>query len=411
MGDAEMTDRDWRWLRRAAWVWIGLTLVTVGLHWAAWGNVPGAAPGWVEGTIKHGANITQVMTLPGWMVAKGLKLWLHNTPAAAVGAGVGWALWMGVAWYARRICRVRVGRAKSERVDVSRRMFLGRAVGTCGVVGLGGAAVVGAVVNPLGLRVAKYRIAVRGLPPELEGLRIVQLTDFHLGARVPESVVVEAVRVAIGLGADVYALTGDYVERGDAQSDRIGEVLAPLVGAAKIGVVGVLGNHDYYGDWKKVDASLRRAGVTMIDNGNVFVDAGTRRLLKEMPTGARGICIAGVQDLVEAVADMDGALAGVDAEMARIVLSHNPDVAERCVRAEHRVDLLVCGHTHGGQVRLPLLGSLFVPSAYGEKYRHGLVDGPRCRVLVSAGIGLTVMPVRIGVAPEIVEITLGGAKE
>ena len=78
MGDAVMTGRDRRWLRVAAEVWIGLTLVTVGLHWAAWRNVPGAAPGWVEGAIKHGANITQVMTLPGWMVAKGLKLWLHE---------------------------------------------------------------------------------------------------------------------------------------------------------------------------------------------------------------------------------------------------------------------------------------------------------------------------------------------
>ncbi len=405
-----MTERDWRWLRGAAWVWLGLVLVTVGLHWAAWGSVPGGVggTGWMEQGIKHAANVSQVMTLPGWMVAKGLKLWLHRTPAAVVGAGVGWGLWVMAAWYGRRCVRGRVasgeGKGAGLPADASRRAFLGRAVGTCGVVGLGGASVVGAVVNPLSLKVARYRIAVKDLPQELVGLRIVQLTDLHFGARVPESVVNEAVRVAIELGADVYALTGDYTERGDAHSDRVGELLRPLVGAAKIGVVGVLGNHDYYGNWRLIDASLRRVGVVMVDNGRVFVDAATRRLVREGPE--RGLCIAGVQDWSEAESDMDAALAGVDAGMARIVLSHNPDVAETCVRADHRVDLLVCGHTHGGQVVLPLVGALFVPSSYGEKYRHGLVDGPRCRVLVSAGVGLTVMPVRVGVAPEVVEITL-----
>jgi uncharacterized protein len=168
----------------------------------------------------------------------------------------------------------------------------------------------------------------------------------------------------------------------------------------------VLGNHDYYGDWRLVDAAIRRAGVTVIDNSRVFVDAA-RTLRAVAPES--GLCLAGVQDFSEATPDVDAALVGVPGDMPRVMLSHNPDVAEVCIRPDHRVDLLVCGHTHGGQVILPLVGAMFVPSMFGDKYRHGLVQGPRCPVVISAGVGVTVMPVRFGVPPELVEITLAQA--
>jgi predicted MPP superfamily phosphohydrolase len=414
MGRAHQAGHRWSrpWLVIAI-AWVVLVGLTVGLHRLAWRATPGEFGETTEALIKHVANATQIATLPGWLVARGMRLWMDRPAAALVGASIGWGLWALGAILLMRLQRT--GSARSSiaahiRVNESRRAFVGSAAVACGVAGvggIGGIAVMGAVINPLDLRVTRYRVAIRGLPREMDGFKIVQLTDLHLGARVPESMIRRAVDVACGLGADLFVLTGDYVERVDAHADRIGGLLVPLVRGARLGALGVLGNHDYYGDWRRVDASLRAVGVGMIDNRAVWIDAQTRGLVTDQASvGRRGLCIAGVQDLSEANPNLEGALAGMDAEMPRVVLSHNPDVAERTVKDGQRVDLLVCGHTHGGQVRLPLVGSVFVPSAYGDKYRYGLVDGPRCRVLISSGVGLSVMPIRIGVAPEVVEIVL-----
>src|SRR5262249_36107043 len=85
------------------------------------------------------------------------------------------------------------------------------------------------------------------------------------------------------------------------------------------------------------------------------------------------------------------------------LLSHNPDVAEEpgLVRGGRRVDLMLSGHTHGGQIRLPFLGTPVVPSRYGQKYAQGLIAGPVCPVFVSRGIGVALLPLRLGVTPEI----------
>jgi predicted MPP superfamily phosphohydrolase len=91
--------------------------------------------------------------------------------------------------------------------------------------------------------------------------------------------------------------------------------------------------------------------------------------------------------------------------MPRLLLAHEPDTAE-LPQLNHRVDLMLAGHTHGGQVKLPLLGTPVVPSAFGSKYAGGLVQGPAYPVLVSRGIGTSIVPVRWGVPPEVVVITL-----
>jgi len=93
-----------------------------------------------------------------------------------------------------------------------------------------------------------------------------------------------------------------------------------------------------------------------------------------------------------------------------VLLSHNPDTAELPVARDrrHRVDLMLSGHTHGGQIHIPGLGSPFVPSSYGQKYAHGMVLGPSFRVFVSAGLGTNTIPLRFCCPPEIALITLVG---
>jgi predicted MPP superfamily phosphohydrolase len=146
--------------------------------------------------------------------------------------------------------------------------------------------------------------------------------------------------------------------------------------------------------------------VPLIDNARLFVTP-QRRLVQ----GAReGLCLAGVGDLWEDKCLYDKALGGVPGGMPRILLSHNPDVAEESqfLQSGYRVDLMLSGHTHGGQISLPVIGAPVTNSAFGQKYAKGLVAGPVCPVFITRGLGMTVMPVRVGVRPEIsvIELTI-----
>jgi predicted MPP superfamily phosphohydrolase len=147
---------------------------------------------------------------------------------------------------------------------------------------------------------------------------------------------------------------------------------------------------------------MARAGIPLIDNDRLFL--GPSGLSGE-PPAADAICIGGVGDLWEAEIDAGRAFAGVPPSMPRLLLSHNPDAAE-VLPPDLRVDLMLSGHTHGGQVAFPVIGAPLAPTAYGKKYLGGLCRGPTCPVVVSRGVGITVLPVRLSVPPELVLITL-----
>ena len=123
------------------------------------------------------------------------------------------------------------------------------------------------------------------------------------------------------------------------------------------------------------------------------------------------MCIAGVGDLWEGAPDYHAALSGAPRAMPRLLLSHNPDAAEdsKFVTGNYRVDLMISGHTHGGQVWVPGIGTPIVPSKFGQKYASGLVKGPACDVFISKGVGVSGLPVRFGVPPEIVVFDLAAA--
>ena len=337
----------------------------------------------------------------------------------AISVGLGWAfvlggLWMGLAVRAR-LCDV-VRRASARRREAegaqasaapampSRRAFL-----LDGPLMFGGAAggIVGAhsvVVEPFDLRVERYRIPVRDLPLGLHGMRLVQISDTHLGPHVPPAFVERVVRESIALGPDVFLLTGDYVHRGTECNRRAAELFEPLVATGRP-VIGVLGNHDWFGDGRDMSRRLSGVGVRMVDNARVFIDSETRRISEGVPR--EGVCVAGLGDFSKDVMDLESALGGVPADMARIVLQHQPDAVETREFVEGpRMDVVFAGHTHGGQIRLPLIGAPVTLSRYGQKYATGLAQGPRCPVVVSRGIGMSFLPVRIGVRPEIVEVTL-----
>ena len=199
------------------------------------------------------------------------------------------------------------------------------------------------------------------------------------------------VRTTMALAPDLILLGGDYSHREGRFIAPCFELLAAL--SAPLGVYGVLGNHDYMHGVAETRAAMKRAGVVELTNRAVPVTLNGETLH-----------LAGVDDLWRGQPDVAAALRGVTMSDACVMLSHNPDVAE--TMRDRRVGLMLSGHTHGGQVAVPGYGAPLVPSRYGRKYAHGLVEAPATRVYVSAGTGMSVLPVRVGCRPEITRITL-----
>jgi predicted MPP superfamily phosphohydrolase len=161
-------------------------------------------------------------------------------------------------------------------------------------------------------------------------------------------------------------------------------------------VFAVLGNHDRLFDAPRVRAALEAAGIRVLEDTASLVST---------PSGP--VWIAGLTDYWTGPHDVGRTLAAVsDSVTPVLLLTHNPDIFPRI---PSRVMLTLAGHTHGGQVRLPLIGSPIVPSAYGQRYVRGLVvEGDR-RLFVSTGIGTSDLPVRFGVPPTIFVLTLRAA--
>ncbi len=273
---------------------------------------------------------------------------------------------------------------------MSRRRFL-----KCTGLAIGAAAVGGAVdalaIEPHWFKVTRHDIVVPNLPPKWDGATIAQISDIHIGPHSTLAHAREIVDMCNDLKPDIIALTGDYVSKADAITQALVEVLRDL--RAGVGKFAVLGNHDYWADARGVIASLRSAGIPLLKNSHrIAWRAG------------QPLCFAGVDDLFTGRADAARALAGVGREAARVLLCHNPDYAEQ-LPAEPRVDLMLAGHTHGGQVVLPLIGPPVLPIKH-RKYAAGLVSGPRCKVFVSRGLGMVGVPIRFNCRPELPLITM-----
>ncbi|MGJ8635910.1 MAG: metallophosphoesterase [Phycisphaerales bacterium] len=384
---------------------------------AAW---VGRGDGWV----RLVSNLNWILTLPGWATALvfyklGIGGGKDELVSIVIANGFGWAYLVIGAFVCLKLRHVIATRRSvasdepehEEPVDRGRRAFLANStlgsVAAVSVVSPGYAT----LVEPWGIQVREYVIPVEGLAASLDGLRIVQVSDTHLGPRIPESFIVGAYAKAMELNPDLIVLTGDHVHDGTKENQRAAELCEPLVHACPMGVIGVLGNHDWWGDGPRLSRMLGDVGVRMIDNDRVWIDVKTRSVVDEDP-GEGALAFVGIGDLTDGVVDVDQAFEGVRDETARIVLAHNPDTAEIHALARAgspRVDLMVSGHTHGGQVKIPFIGTPIVPSWYGQKYAGGLVDGPAFRVLISRGVGMSMLPVRVGVPPEISVITLVSA--
>ncbi len=277
---------------------------------------------------------------------------------------------------------------------MDRRRFLKRAaIGSAGAILAGG---VYPFLEAKWTRLTRVTVALPNLPAPFEGTTAAFLSDVHHGPYVPRSYVRDVVAMTNSLNPDVVLLGGDYCHDGTRfvapALEDLGKLRAPM------GRFAVLGNHDHWDGLAESIAGLDRAGIPLLRNTGVWLEKGGRRLR-----------VAGVGDLWTDELDVAHAVGDeANDRDAVVLLSHNPDLAETI--RDPRVGLILSGHTHGGQVVVPGYGAPIVPSAYGQKYLHGLVRGPACPVYISRGVGTVSPPVRLFCRPEVVLITMTAAR-
>lgn len=277
----------------------------------------------------------------------------------------------------------------------TRRTFFRRTLqlGAAGV-GIVGAGVGYGFWEAFDVRIDRRAVRVPNLPAAFAGKSLAVLADLHHGPHVSLDFIRSAVRTTNALRPDLIALVGDYAHRGpyvEAELPPCLEVLSEL--KAPLGVYAVPGNHDMGNDGRTYREEIARTPLTDLTNRATDLSLRGERLW-----------LAGVDDKWWGQPDLHRALRGVPDGAAVILLCHNPDFMEE--EPDPRVGLALSGHTHGGQVYLPGVGAPWMPSRYGMKYRHGLVQAPASWVFVSRGLGESGVPVRFGAPPEINLLTL-----
>jgi predicted MPP superfamily phosphohydrolase len=315
-----------------------------------------------------------------------------------------------------------VAGAPADKIDHSRRYFFQAAGVIAGAIPFASAAY-GFAEERFRFYVREVQIPIANLPPALDGLRITQLSDIHIGSYMPLAQVRRAVGMANELKGDLAVVTGDFLTgRGDPLEDCITE-LSRL--RAPLGVWGCNGNHEIYAKAEAKSAELfqkfgmkllRQESAELRWRGGAFNLLGVDYQRQRDTAGNRAVMLAGVQPLVRR-------------DIPNILLSHNPNSFPRA--AELGVELSLAGHTHGGQVRVEILDHRWSPAQFLTPYVAGLYRRPlfapsdlndakvsslpqvstsqsqaTSAIYVNRGLGTIGAPVRLGVPPEITLITL-----
>lgn len=275
------------------------------------------------------------------------------------------------------------------------------------LAGAGAVAVAGAclgawalLVEPRRLRVEEISLSLPGWPPVLDGLRVAVLADLHAGApHVDEAFLERVVEKANATGTDLVTLLGDVVDREvvlgsdvppEAVAARLGRLHAPL------GVAAVLGNHDWKYDGERVRRALEEAGIRVLEND-----------VAELRHHGASLWLAGFADAASGPVEVWGTLAAAPEAAPVLALTHSPDLFPR---VPGRVALTLCGHTHGGQVNVPLVRRWAIPSRFGDRYAAGHVEEGGRHLFVHRGLGTSLLPLRFRAPPQIAVLTLASER-
>ena len=262
------------------------------------------------------------------------------------------------------------------------------------VLFLAGAVFWGFLIEPGRLVIREQTIQLDNWPQPLDGLRIAVLSDIHVDNRfITEKKLRTIVERTNQRQPELILILGDYMTGHDRDTAGVEpEVFAPVLKDlhAPLGVYSVLGNHDWWYNGAKVRKALEQNGIKVLENESAKVDArGT------------SFWLVGLADLWTRPQRIADTVATVPEGQPLIALTHNPDIFPNLPQ---RVPLLLAGHTHGGQVRFPIIGPVVESSKYG--WVHGDVFANNHHLFVTTGIGTSIIPVRFGLPPEIVILTL-----
>lgn len=263
-------------------------------------------------------------------------------------------------------------------------------------VGIGIVIVWSTLIEPNRLVVHQEQIRLKRWPPELNGLKVVAIGDIHTGSAFIDTSKLETlVSLTNNQHPDLIVLLGDYVVTGRSYRNKVppettAQVLRAL--SAPLGVYAVLGNHDAWLDGPRVRRAFEQVGIQVLENTAI-----------DLHPHEKSIYLVGLADYWTGPQLIDQTLNKIPDDVPTVAITHNPDIFPR---VPVKVDLLLAAHTHGGQVKLPLLGSLVVPSEFGQRYAAGRVDENGHTLFVTTGVGTSILPVRLGVPPEIAVLTI-----
>lgn len=254
------------------------------------------------------------------------------------------------------------------------------------------------LVEPNRPRIVRKDLSLRRWPEALHGFTIAVLSDFHYDPFFSIHPLRAAIAMVNALNPDLIVLTGDFVSaplignavRAASAAEPCAQLLKQL--RAGLGLWAVMGNHDHGTDQRRVTRALQAVGIQVLANRSAAIERD----------GAR-FWLGGLNDVLSYTADVRKTLRPVPADEPVVMLVHEPDFAD--VVSRFAVDLQISGHSHGGQVRLPFLPPLYLPSL-ARKYVWGLYQVGDLALYTNAGLGTVNLPVRWNCPPEITLLTL-----
>ncbi len=246
-------------------------------------------------------------------------------------------------------------------------------------------------LEPASLHTETYDLALPSWPVACEGLKVAVLSDLHVGSPFNHlDHLQESIDLTLIANPDLILLAGDYVIHGvpggrfvspQESATHLARLSAPL------GVYAVLGNHDWWHDGPGTMAAFQQVGIQVLEDASMPIHAG-----------ACQFWLAGISDYMEGAHDVPLALSQIPEDGTILAFTHNPDIFPE---VPPQVALTVAGHTHGGQVYLPMVGRPVVPSEYGERFAIGHIVEQGRHLFVTPGIGTSILPIRFLVPPEV----------
>ncbi len=247
-----------------------------------------------------------------------------------------------------------------------------------------------ALSEPYKYEIVEQRILLRRLGAGLHGLRAVQISDLHMNTWFTRAELETVIRLSLQQKPDLIFITGDFLTNGGNRQKAFDELYEPLRDlAGRMPVFSVLGNHDFY---NRADRPmlrlLREVGINDVTNG-----------METYQRNGDTLHIAGIGTYITRDFHLNQVDELVPPDSAAILLAHEPDVAKYTQRL-NKFGLQISGHTHGGQINLPLIGPLALPEM-GTRYPAGLYAQGDLQVYTNRGVGMTHLPLRLNCPPEI----------